>query len=102
MSHEGRRPGAFPYGYSYGYKNQLNISNESEAESFRKTQEIQWISFWQRGVVKEGKEIVLHANSFASDSSKRNGKRIFDPKLISFFNIRKTSIIRKDPVTRSR
>lgn len=84
MLYEGKRPDAFPQRYSYRCKNQINIFNVPEAESLRKTQEIQWMPFWQRGVVKEGKESTMHTNSFASDSSKRHGKRIFNPKLIFF------------------
>lgn len=54
-------------------KSQKNIFNVPEVESFRKTQEIQWIPLWQRGAVKEGKESTMHANAlFASESSKRN------------------------------
>lgn len=81
-------------------KNQINIFNVPEAESLQKAQEIQWIPFWQRGAVKEGKEGTMHTNSFASDTSKRNVKSIFNPKLI--FSDKKDLHYQKKIMTRSR
>jgi len=93
MSYEGKRPDAFPQAYSYRCKNQRNIFNVPEAESLRKRQKSQWIPFWQRGVVKKGKESTIHRHSLTSDYCKRSEKRFFNSKL--FFLVRKTSTIRK-------